>query len=79
MATSASDKSPLKRHHSKLLFAALAVIPVGLLAQSLAPTPRFLTRPNFPKSKNGCCLKALRNRSPQSWQPYSDLAVIVFQ
>ena len=28
-------------HHSKLLFAAWAVIPVGLLAQSLAPTPRY--------------------------------------
>jgi hypothetical protein len=31
----------LKRHYSKLLFAALAVIPVALLAQSLAPTPRY--------------------------------------
>jgi len=31
----------LKRHYSKLLFAALALIPVGLLAQSLAPTPRY--------------------------------------
>jgi hypothetical protein len=28
-------------HHSKLLFAALALIPVALLAQSLAPTPRY--------------------------------------
>src|SRR5438094_3069452 len=28
-------------YHSKLLFAALALIPVSLLAQSLAPTPRF--------------------------------------
>jgi hypothetical protein len=27
-------------YHSKLLFAALALIPVGLLAQGLAPTPR---------------------------------------
>jgi hypothetical protein len=27
-------------YHSKLLFAALTLIPVGLLAQSLAPTPR---------------------------------------
>ena len=35
-----SNKSPLKRHYSKLLFAALAVIPAGLLAQGLAPTPR---------------------------------------
>jgi hypothetical protein len=29
----------VKRHYSKLLFAALALIPVALLAQSLAPTP----------------------------------------
>ena len=28
-------------YHSKLLFATLAIIPVGLLAQSLAPTPRY--------------------------------------
>ena len=28
-------------YHNKLLFAALAVIPVGLQAQSLAPTPRY--------------------------------------
>ena len=36
-----SNKSPLKRHYNKLLFAALALIPVALLAQSPAPTPRF--------------------------------------
>ena len=35
-----SNKSPLKRHYNKLLFAALALIPVALLGQSLAPTPR---------------------------------------
>ena len=29
----------MKKHCSKLLFAALAVIPAGLLAQNLAPTP----------------------------------------
>ena len=29
----------MKRHYSKLLFAALALTPVALLAQSLAPTP----------------------------------------
>jgi hypothetical protein len=40
-AMAASNKSPLKRHYSKLLFAALALIPVGLLAQSLAPTPSY--------------------------------------
>ncbi|MFZ0916635.1 MAG: hypothetical protein WAN04_07050 [Candidatus Udaeobacter sp.] len=39
-ATAASNKSPVKRHYSKLLFAALALIPVALLAQELAPTPR---------------------------------------
>ena len=37
----ASHKSLLKRNYSRFLFAALTVIPVGLLAQSLAPTPRF--------------------------------------
>jgi hypothetical protein len=40
-ATAASNKSPLKRHDSKLLFAVLALVPVALLAQSLAPTPRY--------------------------------------
>ena len=38
--TAVSNKSPVKRHYSKLLFAALAVIPAALLAQNLAPTPR---------------------------------------
>ena len=37
--TAANDKSPLKRHYSKLLFAALALIPVVLLAQNPSPTP----------------------------------------
>src|SRR5437764_12363050 len=36
-----ATKSPVKRHYSKLLFAALALIPAGLLAQNLAPTPRY--------------------------------------
>jgi hypothetical protein len=31
----------LKRHYSKLLFAALAVIPAALLAQNPAPTPHY--------------------------------------
>ena len=31
----------MKRHYSKLLFAALALIPAALLAQNLAPTPRY--------------------------------------
>ena len=39
--TAASNKSPVKRHYSKLLFAALALIPAALLAQNLAPTPRY--------------------------------------
>src|SRR5437762_11946152 len=34
-----SNKSPVKRHYAKLLFAALALIPAALLAQNLAPTP----------------------------------------
>ena len=37
----ASNKSSVKRHYSKLLFAALALIPSALLAQNLAPTPHF--------------------------------------
>lgn len=37
--TAASDKSPLKRHYRKLLFAALALIPGALLAQNPSPTP----------------------------------------
>ena len=36
----ASNKSPVKRHYNKLLFAALALIPAAVLAQNLAPTPR---------------------------------------
>jgi hypothetical protein len=39
--TAASNKSPVKTHYAKLLFAALALIPAVLLAQSLAPTPRY--------------------------------------
>ena len=38
-ATAASDKSPLKRHYGKLMFVALALIPVALLAQNPSPTP----------------------------------------
>jgi hypothetical protein len=37
----ASNKSPLKKHYSKSLFAALALIPVALLAQNPSPTPRY--------------------------------------
>jgi hypothetical protein len=39
--TAASNKSSVKRHYSKLLFAALALIPPALLAQNLASTPRY--------------------------------------
>jgi hypothetical protein len=37
----AAKNSPVKRHYSKLLIAALALTPVALLAQSLAPTPPY--------------------------------------
>src|SRR5215468_9981835 len=40
-ATASTNKSPLKRHYSELLIAVLAVIPVALLAQSPASTPRY--------------------------------------
>ncbi len=39
--TAVSNKSPLKRHYGKLLFATLALIPVAVLAQSPAPTPPY--------------------------------------
>ena len=42
-------RSPVKRHYSKLLFAALAVIPAALLAQNLAPTPRFADQAELSK------------------------------
>jgi hypothetical protein len=38
-ATTASGTSLLKKHYSKLLFAALALIPIALLAQNPSPTP----------------------------------------
>jgi hypothetical protein len=41
----------LKRHYSKLLFAALALIPVALLAQSLAPTPRYSDQAELSKAE----------------------------
>ena len=45
----ASNKSPVKRHYSKLLFAALAVIPAALLAQNPAPTPPFADQAELSK------------------------------
>jgi hypothetical protein len=50
-ATAASIKSPLKRHYRKLLFAALALIPVALLAQSLAPTPPYSDQAELSKAE----------------------------
>jgi hypothetical protein len=44
-----SNKSPVKRHYGKLLFAILALIPAGLLAQNLAPTPRFADQAELSK------------------------------
>jgi hypothetical protein len=44
-----SNKSPLKRNHSKLLFAALALIPAALLAQNLAPTPHYSDQADLSK------------------------------
>jgi len=45
----ASNKSPLKRHYSKSVFAALALIPAALLAQNLAPTPPFADQAELSK------------------------------
>jgi hypothetical protein len=50
-ATAASNKSPLKRHYSKLLFAALVLIPIALLAQSLAPTPPYAGQAELSKAE----------------------------
>jgi hypothetical protein len=44
-----SNKSPVKRHYGKLLFAALALIPNALLPQNLAPTPRFAEQAELSK------------------------------
>jgi hypothetical protein len=38
-------------HHSKLLFAVLALIPIALLAQSLAPTPRYSDQAELSKAE----------------------------
>ena len=46
-----SHKSLLKRNYSRFLFAALTVIPVGLPAQSLAPTPRFADQAELSKAE----------------------------
>ena len=45
----ASNKSPVKTHYSKLLFAALALIPAALLAQDLAPTPNYSEQADLSK------------------------------
>ena len=50
-AMAASNKSLLKRHYSKLLLAALALIPVALLAQNPAPTPRYSDQAELSKAE----------------------------
>jgi hypothetical protein len=40
-ATAASNKSPVKRHYGKLLFAVLTLISAALVAQNPAPTPPY--------------------------------------
>ncbi len=50
-ATASINKSPLKRHYSELLFAALALIPVALLAQNPAPTPRYSDQTELSKAE----------------------------
>jgi len=47
--TAVSNKSSVKRHYGKLLFAALALIPNALLPQNLAPTPRFAEQAELSK------------------------------
>src|SRR5262245_9030347 len=47
--TAVSNKSPVKRHYSKLLFAALALIPAALLAQNPSPTPHFAEQAELSK------------------------------
>ena len=42
----------MKRHYSKLLFAALALIPAALLAQNLAPTPHSSDQAELSKVKD---------------------------
>ena len=39
LALSRCNPSPVKKHHKKLLFASLALIPAALLAQNPTPTP----------------------------------------
>jgi hypothetical protein len=48
-ATAASNKSPLKRHYSKLLFAALALIAGALLAQNPSQTPFYAGKAELSK------------------------------
>ena len=49
LAPSRIAKSSVKRHYSKLLFVALALIPAALLAQNLAPTPHFADQAELSK------------------------------
>ena len=50
-ATASINKSPLKRHYSELLFAALALIPVALLAQGLAPASPYSDQGELSKAE----------------------------
>jgi hypothetical protein len=45
----ASNKSRLQAHYGKFLIAAMAIIPIALLAQSLAPTPPYSNQADLSK------------------------------
>src|SRR4029078_6353792 len=44
-----SNKSSVKKHYSKLLFAVLALIPAALLAKNLDPTPNYADQAELSK------------------------------
>src|SRR4029077_4682350 len=48
-ATAVSNKSPMQKLYGKLVIAVLALIPAALLAQNLAPTPRFADQAELSK------------------------------
>ena len=70
-ATAVSNKSPMKKKYSKLLFAALMLIPVALSAQNLAPTPRYSEQAELSKAEEW----VLSQGSEQSIAP--ELAAIL--
>ena len=67
----ASNKSSVKRHYSKLLFATVALIPAALLAQNLAPTPHFANQAELSKVEEWVLSQGI----PQSIAP--ELAAIL--